>query len=95
MQVRTVKCVSGAVEMACEPVFDDGESWGSWSYGAAGYDDTVFAGDSWPDLRRHANMGLGFEGRGARARSRPATVLHGQAARTLSAAATAPERGGP
>jgi len=71
--VRTIRCVSGTVEvnLVCEPVFGYGSSPGTWAYQGEGYGDAVVTGpdDSVP-LRLTTNMRLGFEGRGAHARTR-------------------------
>src|SRR5918999_1687001 len=46
--VRTVKCVQGSVEihLDCEPAFDYGGLFGTWSYAAPGYHDAMAACDA-------------------------------------------------
>jgi len=71
--LRTVRCVNGTVELAldCEPVFDYGRVPAQWSYVGEGYDEAVAVapgGDL--ELKLTTNLRLGFEGRGAHARSR-------------------------
>ncbi len=71
--LRTVRCVNGTVELAldCEPVFDYGRVPAQWSYVGEGYDEAVAVapgGDR--ELKLTTNLRLGFEGRGAHARSR-------------------------
>jgi len=70
--LRTVRCVSGTAEvnLTCEPVFDYGRRPGHWEYQGDGYGDAVVGVDG-SDLTLHltTNMRLGFEGRGAHART--------------------------
>ncbi|HEX3393470.1 MAG TPA: glycoside hydrolase family 15 protein [Acidimicrobiales bacterium] len=70
--LRTVRCVSGTAEVSltCEPVFDYGRRAGHWEYQGDGYGDAVLAVEG-SDLELHltTNMRLGFEGRGAHART--------------------------
>ena len=70
--LRTVRCVSGTVELnlTCEPVFDYGSTPGIWEYRGEGYGDAIVRADGGPVLRLSTNMRLGFEGRGAHARTR-------------------------
>jgi GH15 family glucan-1,4-alpha-glucosidase len=71
--LRTMRCVSGTVEISlgCEPVFDYGRVAGLWEYRSEGYSDaTVSAHGGDAPLRLSTNLRLGFEGRGAHARSR-------------------------
>jgi GH15 family glucan-1,4-alpha-glucosidase len=70
--VRTIRCVSGTVEvnLTCEPVFDYGRSAGTWTYRGEGYGDAVVTAESGATLHLTTNLRLGFEGRGAHARSR-------------------------
>jgi alpha,alpha-trehalase len=70
--LRTVRCVNGRVELAvdCEPVFDYGRGAARWTYAGEGYGEAVAAapgGDL--ELRLTTNLRLGFEARGAHARS--------------------------
>jgi alpha,alpha-trehalase len=70
--LRTVRCVNGRVELAvdCEPVFDYGRGAARWSYAGEGYGEAVATapgGDL--ELRLTTNLRLGFEARGAHARS--------------------------
>lgn len=74
--LRTVKCVSGTVElvMNCEPAFDYGRSTAKWEYSASAYSEAVVRADtdpdSHPELRLTTNLRIGLEGREARARTR-------------------------
>jgi GH15 family glucan-1,4-alpha-glucosidase len=70
--LRTVRCVSGRVELAldCEPVLDYGRVPARWSYAGEGYGEAVAAapgGDL--ELRLTTSLRVGFEGRGAHAHS--------------------------
>ena len=74
--LRTVRCVSGTVElvMDCEPAFDYNRASASWEYSASGYGEAVARASSNPDahptLRLTTNLRIGLEGRQARARTR-------------------------
>ena len=74
--LRTVRCVSGTVElvMDCEPSFDYRRSSASWEYSASGYGEAVARAkrdpDAHPTLRLTTNLRIGLEGRQARARTR-------------------------
>jgi alpha,alpha-trehalase len=71
--LRTVKCVSGAVDvsMTCEPVFDYGRNEAGWRYEGAGYGEVVAtAPESGTTLRLTTDMRPGIEGRGLNARTR-------------------------
>jgi GH15 family glucan-1,4-alpha-glucosidase len=74
--LRTVRCVSGTVElvMDCEPSFDYHRASASWEYSASGYGEAVARASSNPDahptLRLTTNLRIGLEGRQARARTR-------------------------
>jgi alpha,alpha-trehalase len=74
--LRTVKCVSGMVELSlsCEPSFDYGRDEATWSYEGDGYGTAVArpatAGDGHPALQLSTSMRLGIEGRSAQARTR-------------------------
>lgn len=75
--LRTVKCVSGTVEleMSCEPAFDYHRSTATWEYTGKVYEEaTARAGGDelgeHPELRLTTNLKLGIEGREARARTR-------------------------
>ncbi len=73
--LRTVRCVSGAVEvqLRCEPVFGYGLAEGAWEYLTEGYSQarvTPGGGHDGPALRLTTNLRLGLEGRAAQARSR-------------------------
>ena len=68
--LRTVKCVSGTVEVSldCEPVFDYGRSEATWEYTGSAYSTAVAtARDSEIRLQLTTNLRLGFEGRRAHA----------------------------
>lgn len=76
--LRTVRCVSGTVELAlsCEPAFDYHRAGASWSYSGAAYGEATAtctaatgAGEH-PTLKLSTNLRLGLEGREARARTR-------------------------
>jgi GH15 family glucan-1,4-alpha-glucosidase len=74
--LRTVKCVSGTVELAlrCEPSFDYGREQATWSYDGDGYGSAVATpsgrrGDI-PAVRLTTSLRLGVEGRAAQARTR-------------------------
>jgi GH15 family glucan-1,4-alpha-glucosidase len=74
--LRTVKCVSGTVElvMDCEPSFDYHRNGAQWEYSANGYGEAVARAsknpDAHPTLRLTTNLRIGLEGRQARARTR-------------------------
>lgn len=74
--LRTVKCVSGTVEleMSCEPAFDYHRAPARWEYTGKVYEEATAtsrqsSGDH-PALRLTSNLRLGLEGREARARTR-------------------------
>lgn len=74
--LRTVKCVSGTVEleMSCEPAFDYHRAPARWEYTGKVYEEATAtsrtsSGDH-PTLRLTSNLRLGLEGREARARTR-------------------------
>lgn len=75
--LRTVKCVSGTVEveMSCEPAFDYHRAPARWDYTGKVYEEatatcrTAAPGEH-PTLRLTSNLRLGLEGREARARTR-------------------------
>jgi GH15 family glucan-1,4-alpha-glucosidase len=70
--MRTVMCVNGQVEVSldCEPMFDYGRAEAEWEYAGEGYGEAVArnANDD-VTLRLVTDMRLGFEGRGAHART--------------------------
>ena len=71
--LRTVRCVSGSVElsMRCEPVFDYGRTQARWRYAGSGYDSALAEGpEGAPALRLTTSLRLGLEGRGAYAAGR-------------------------
>jgi GH15 family glucan-1,4-alpha-glucosidase len=74
--LRTVKCVSGTVElvMDCEPSFDYHRDPAKWEYTADGYGEAVARAkrdpDAYPTLRLTTNLRIGLDGRQARARTR-------------------------
>ena len=74
--LRTVRCVSGTVEMVmdCEPSFDYHRASANWEYSASGYGEAVARAhhdpDAHPTLRLTTNLRIGLEGRQARARTR-------------------------
>ena len=75
--LRTVKCVSGTVEleMSCEPAFDYHRGTAIWEYTGKVYEEATATchssrpGDH-PALRLTTDLRLGLEGREARARTR-------------------------
>ncbi|WP_430952435.1 glycoside hydrolase family 15 protein [Rhodococcus sp. 24CO] len=75
--LRTVKCVSGTVEleMSCEPAFDYHRGAAIWEYTGKVYEEATATchssrpGDH-PSLRLTTDLRLGLEGREARARTR-------------------------
>lgn len=75
--LRTVKCVSGTVEleMTCEPAFDYHRGTAQWEYTGKVYEEATATchssapGDH-PSLRLTTDLRLGLEGREARARTR-------------------------
>jgi GH15 family glucan-1,4-alpha-glucosidase len=71
--LRTVKCVSGTVELAmtCDPMFDYGRVEPTWSYEGDGYGQLV-AGAEGVDLKLRISTDLrpGIERRGIKARTR-------------------------
>ena len=73
MLVRTVRCVSGTVELVvtCSPAFDYHRADSSWSYCGAGYGEVVSSADEVNQrLMLTTNLRLGIEGREARAHTR-------------------------
>ena len=74
--LRTVRCVSGTVELAmnCEPSFDYGRINTTWEYSTDGYGEAIArprdGADEHPTLRLTTNLRIGLEGREARARTR-------------------------
>lgn len=72
--LRTVKCVSGAVdlEVVCEPMPDYARHEGHWQYDGEGYSSVVSPSlDARnPDLRITSSLRLGIEGRRAHGRTR-------------------------
>ena len=74
--LRTVRCVSGVVEvmMSCEPSFDYHRQSATWEYSAAAYGEAIARAskdpEAHPTLRLTTNLRIGLEGREARARTR-------------------------
>ncbi len=74
--LRTVRCVSGTVElvMSCEPSFDYHRISAGWEYSASAYGEAIARAnhnpDSHPTVRLTTNLRIGLEGREARARTR-------------------------
>lgn len=74
--LRTVRCVSGTVEltMSCEPAFDYHRTSATWEYSSNAYGEAIARArqnpDAHPTLRLTTNLRLGLEGREARARTR-------------------------
>ncbi len=71
--LRTVKCVSGSVELAmtCDPVFDYGQSEPVWQYEGIGYDRLVARSEGCDvELRITTDLRPGIERRGIKARTR-------------------------
>jgi GH15 family glucan-1,4-alpha-glucosidase len=70
--LRTVRCVNGEVQltMDCEPVFDYGRTFGSWSYTEEGYHQGVCNCESADmSLTLTSDLNIGFEGPRAIART--------------------------
>jgi GH15 family glucan-1,4-alpha-glucosidase len=74
--LRTVKCVSGTVElsMACEPAFEYGQEQAEWEYDGESYGSAVARtadrSSGRPELKLSTNLRIGIEGRTAQARTR-------------------------
>ena len=74
--LRTVKCVSGVVELelTCEPAFDYHRVAAAWSYTGKVYEQATATAriepEGHPELTLTTNLRLGLEGREARARTR-------------------------
>ena len=74
--LRTVRCVSGVVEvaMSCEPSFDYHRQSATWEYSAAAYGEAIARAskdsEAHPTLRLTTNLRIGLEGREARASTR-------------------------
>jgi alpha,alpha-trehalase len=71
--LRTVKCVSGAVDLSltCEPVLDYGRLEPTWQYAGPGYGEVVAVAEGCEvTLRLTTDLRPGIEGRGLHARSR-------------------------
>ncbi|MCF4120034.1 glycoside hydrolase family 15 protein [Antribacter sp. KLBMP9083] len=71
--VRTVKCVSGTVdlEVTCEPMPDYARGEAEWQYVSDGYSSVVArCGGVNPDLHLESSLRFGIEGRRAQARTR-------------------------
>ncbi len=74
MLLRTIRCVSGTIEinLTCEPAFDYGRTPGSWTYTGEGYHAAAVSpseGEG-PRLRLTTDLRLGIEGRSAKAQHR-------------------------
>ena len=88
--LRTVRCVSGTVElvMDCEPSFDYHRVSANWEYSASGYGEAVARAnhdpDAHPTLRLTTNLRIGLEGRQARARTQAERGRHDFVALCLS-----------
>jgi GH15 family glucan-1,4-alpha-glucosidase len=70
--LRTVRCVNGEVQLTvdCEPVFDYGQTLGSWEYTEEGYLQGVCRAEGTDvELTLSSDLNLGFEGPRAIARS--------------------------
>ncbi|HET9540914.1 MAG TPA: glycoside hydrolase family 15 protein, partial [Candidatus Limnocylindria bacterium] len=70
--LRTVRCVNGSVQliMDCEPVFDYGRTFGSWSYTESGYHQgTCACASTDQQLTLTSDLNIGFEGPRAIART--------------------------
>jgi alpha,alpha-trehalase len=76
MLLRTVRCVSGTVElvMSCTPSFNYHRNGASWEYSANAYGEAVALArddaDAHPKLKLTTNLRIGLEGTEARARTR-------------------------
>jgi alpha,alpha-trehalase len=77
--LRTVKCVSGSVDLSvlCEPVFGYGAHEAAWSYSGEGYGQVTATSDGGTEeagagvtLQLTTNLRLGIEGRTAQVRTR-------------------------
>ncbi len=70
--VRTVRCVSGSVDLAvsCDPVFDYGRKAVTWDYEGPGYRELLATAEGEPSLRLTSDLRCGIEGHGVRARTR-------------------------
>jgi len=74
--LRTVRCVSGIVELVvdCEPSFDYSRIPARWEYSTEGYGEVIARAkrdpDEHPMLRLTTNLRVGLDGRQARARTR-------------------------
>jgi alpha,alpha-trehalase len=74
--LRTVRCVSGTVEMVlnCEPSFDYHRISATWEYSGPAYGEAIAQAkrdpDGHPQLKLTTNLRIGLEGREARARTR-------------------------
>jgi GH15 family glucan-1,4-alpha-glucosidase len=71
--LRTVKCVSGTVDMSltCDPVFDYGRVEPEWEYQGDGYGEIIASGEGMPvQLRITTDLRPGIERRGLNARTR-------------------------
>jgi alpha,alpha-trehalase len=74
--LRTVRCVSGTVDlvMNCQPAFDYHRISASWEYSAADYGEAIAKPnrdpDAHPKLKLTTNLRIGLEGREPRARTR-------------------------
>lgn len=73
---RTVRCVSGTVELAmsCEPAFDYHRARTKWEYSGPAYGEAIATAintdATCPTLKLTTDLRLGLEGREARARTR-------------------------
>lgn len=74
--LRTVRCVSGTVELAmsCEPAFDYHRASTQWEYSGPAYGEAIATAKNtettMPTLKLTTDLRLGLEGREARARTR-------------------------
>ncbi len=67
-----MKCIIGNVELSldCEPVFDYGRTEARWEYSSQGYGEAIaHGGEGDVQLRLVTDLRVGFEGRGAHART--------------------------
>ena len=71
MLVRTAHCTAGQIEVSldCMPLFNYGQTSGTWSYSGTGYDEASSTADGQPELVLQSSLRLGIGGSRATART--------------------------
>jgi alpha,alpha-trehalase len=79
MLVRKATCIAGQVDLMldCMPLFDYGQTQGTWSYGGTGYGEATCKLPGQPELTLRSSLRLGYGGARATART---SLAEGQSA---------------